>query len=338
MADRLKTFGIVSLLAVVVWLFAEAESLGEAEVSARIEFPPASASRFLITSEPRSPSVRLSLRGGKAALQRAASALESPVRLEPGRGGIPEVPGTHTVDLLEALRASAPLADARVTLEWVRPNTITVVLAPLETRPLEIQADLPGIQIEGPVEMTPRVAEVRAPVGVFEEFGRAFVNATLAGEAQSLPPGRHTVTARLELPPALQGRPGVSLRTERAELSFTVVSTLVTETLPAVPVQVLLAPTEASEWRVSISPQDQILSVEMTGPRQIMSGLASTEGKMSIVGVLALSDIDLQSGLTSKAVGFVLLREGVPQRLPREVTIRADRSEVRFTAERIAAP
>ena len=69
-----------------------------------------------------------------------------------------------------------------------------------------------------------------------------------------------------------------------------------------------------------------------------MSDLKSATVSASIVAVLALSDIDLQSGVTSKPVSFALLRDGVLQTLPREVTVRADRSEVRFTVERISHP
>jgi hypothetical protein len=332
----MKTIVVVSLLAIVVWLFAEAESLGDAEVSARIEFPPASSSAFLISSEPRSPSVRIGMRGAKSALQRASSILETPIRLEPGRGGVPDADGTYTIDLTEALRASPAIADTRVTLEWVRPPTITVKLEDLETRPYDIQATLPGVQTEGAIEIVPRVAQVRAPVAVHTEFAEtAFVQARPPQDQAALPPGVHTITIPLSLPPALQQRPGVTLLTDRAELRFTVVSTLVTETLSAVPVQTLLAPTEANEWRITIAPQDQILSIEMTGPRQIMSDLKSATVSASIVAVLALSDIDLQSGRTSKPVAFAMLRDGVLQNLPREVTVRADRSEVRFTVERM---
>ena len=339
MAERIKTFLIVSALAVVVWLFAEAESLGDAEVSARIEFPPVNSTSLLIRSEPRNPTVRLGLRGGKAALQRATSVLEAPIRLEPGRG-IPDTDGRHVIDLADALRRSLALAETRVTIEFVRPPTLEVTIESLETVTLDILPDLPDVQTEGPIAMTPAKAEVRVPRPLAETLEEGTIVRARPAPDQAaglLAPGPHSVVVPVQLPPALQGQLGVTLMTERTRLEFTVVSTLMTETFPSVPVQALLAPTEANEWSIDVEPQDQILSVDLTAPRAVMSELKSGS-RVSLVAVLTLSDIDLQSGVTSKPVSFVLLRDGVLQPLPRDVAIRADRAEVRFKAVRIAPP
>lgn len=338
MAERIKTVAIVTILAIVVWLFAEAESLGEAEVSARIEFPSPGSTGLLIRTEARNPTVRIGLRGGKAALQRASSVFEAPIRLEPGRG-IPDSDGRHAVDLADALRRSQTLADMRVTIEFVRPPTLEVTIEALETVALDIVPELPDVQTEGPIATTPAKAEVRAPRSVAEALDATFALARPSPDqlAGLLTPGPHNLVVPVHLPPGLQGQPGVTLLTERTRLEFTVVSTLVTEPFPSVPVQVLVAPTEANEWIIDVEAQDQILSVDLTAPRAIMSEIRSG-ARVSLVGVLTLSDIELQSGVTSKPVSFVLLRDGAVQPLPREVTVRADRSEVRFKASRMAAP
>lgn len=339
MAERIKTFLIVTSLAIVVWLFAEAESLGESEVSARIEFPPANSTSLLIRSEPRNPTVRIGLRGGKAALQRAASVLEAPIRLEPGRG-LPDTDGRHIIDLTDALRHTQAFAETRVTIEFVRPPTLEVTIESLETISLDIQPDLPELQTDGPIVITPPKAQVRLPHSLADQIDKETTAKARPASDQItglLAPGPHTILVPVQLPVGLQGQPGVTLLTERTRLEFTVVSTLVTETFPSVPVQVLVAPTEANEWSIDVSDKDQILSVDVTGPRAVMSELKSGSG-VNLVAVLTLSDIDLQSGVTSKPVSFMLLRDGALQPLPRDVTIRADRTEVSFKAVRNTPP
>ena len=340
MADRIRTILIVSILAVVVWLFAEAESLGEDEVSARIEFPPPAATSLLVRSDPPNPTVKVGLRGGKAALQRARSVLEAPIRLEPGRG-VPDTDAARVIDLADALRRNQALAETRVTIEYVRPPTLEVTVETLQTRAIEVRPDLPDLQTEALPVVTPPTVEVRLPRSLAERLDETIVaRARPVSEQNGAPlaPGAHSITAPVQLPSTLHGQPGVSLLTDRVRVEFTVVSTLVTETLPAVPVQILLAPTEANEWFVTMDAEDQILSVELTGPRAIMSELKSDSVNASIVAILYLSDIDLQSGVTAKSVSFALLRDGILHGLPRDVAVRAERSEVRFRSERVVVP
>lgn len=336
--DGIKSVLVVTALALFVWLVAESETLGEAEIQPRVEVVTPPESGLIVRTAIREPRIKVGLRGGKAALQRARSVLESPVRLEPGRD-FPESDGRHTIDLLEALRRYEPLSGTRVTVDWVSPPRVDLEVESLDIVSLPIVTDLPDVQVEGTVIVEPAAAEVRAPRSVIDTLTQddaAIAAPTPEQAEQTTIPGPHSISAPVRLPASLTGTPGVTLLTDRTRLEFTVVSTRITETIPAVPVQVLLAPTEASEWRVVVQDQDQILSVDLTGPRAVMAELKSVS--FSIVAVLSLSDLDLQSGMTSKGVGFAVLRDGVLTSLPREVTVRAQRSEVRFTTERVAEP
>ena len=339
MRERVVTFVIVSLLSVVVWLFAEAESLGEEQMAARVEFRAAEQARddLLVRPVAFDGRVTVDVTGSKAALSRVRAILDEPIVVSPGRLGVPDSGGRHTVRLADVFGAHPALVGANVGVEWVRPPTVDIEITELVEIELPVRAELAGIQVEGAVTADPGVARVRLPRTLAEslpEDAAAFAVLTETQVDVAFDPGPQTLSVPIVLDDDLRGERGVTLLDERAVVAFTVRSALVTQTFTAVPVQVLLPPIEMEDWRIDIDEADQILSLTVTGPRASLRAL-SAEGARP-VAILSLSDVELASGLTSKRVSLGVIRSGTIVGAPDGLRTDPESPVVRFAVTRRA--
>lgn len=339
MLERIRTFAVISLIAVVAWLFAEAESLGEATLWARVDIV-APADRLLVQARDGwDRRVLVELRGAKGELNQAKAALEQGIPMEPGvTAGVPAVDGEHTVRLAEVLGSYEGLVATGVTVESTSPINVRLRVIELTTVSLPIAVVIPGIAVEGEVTVTPARAEVRLPRSVADELGDdVMVQATLMPDVVAMLPrsGSASAQAALSLPESLRSVAEVRLLTQRAGLSFSVRTALTTATLP-VPVQVLLPSSEQAKWLVELEEPSQILNVSVRGPVEVVERLRSPEE--GLVGVLALSSDELAGGIVSKTVGFAIVRGGVPGAVPETLTIEAEERTVRFRVTRLGTP
>lgn len=338
MRERLTTFVVVTLVSLTLWLYAEAESLGRETAPGRIEFI---STRNDLTIRP-APNfdgrVTIELSGSKAALTRAMAVLEGPLRLEPGKCGLPDTAGSTQINLQSALQQYDALQRSGVAIVAVRPPTATIDIGELVEVQARIVPKLPSVEVGGEVTVEPAQAMLRVPKALAAQTTSPFevIAAPTPDQVSRLPEsGPVTLPVTLSLPDALRQERGAELITNRAKLTFSIRSTLVPATLP-VPVQVLLPSIEQNLWSISIDPDDAILNVEVAGPADIINRLKSpAEG---LVALLALSSDDLARGITTKPVGFAVLRQGVPTPLPESVVVRTPSTAVRFEATKRVAP
>ena len=339
MISRIRTGLILLMLAFVIWLFAESESLGDAEQAVRVEFGVGSEDRdrLLVRTPDFDGRLQVSFRGAQASIQRARAAMESILRLEPGMPGIPDTDGRHTLRLIDVLREQPFMRTTGVTIELVQPQQITIEVEELVQRDFPIVPLLPGIEVEGEVSITPATAQVRLPRSAAAAISQetAVIARVTPAAGRTLPPGPHTMgNIALALPDELANARGVTLLTRRATLEFTVRSTLQTETFSSVPVQVLLPPIEMSDWRVILDESDQFVRVEISGPSELIERLRS--GQLRLLAAFSLSDVELASGVTSKPLRIMVLADGVPAPLPEGLTVTSPVGTARFVVQRIA--
>lgn len=338
MISRIRTATVLLILALVIWLFAESESLGDAEQTVRVEFGVSAEDRerLLVRTADFDGRLQVSFRGAQSSIQRARAALESNLRLEPGMPGIPDSDGRHTLRLIDVLREQPFMRATGVTIELVQPQQIIIEVEELIQRSFPIAPLLPGMEVEGEVSITPATAQVRLPRSVADAVPQetaVIARVTPAG-GRSLPPGPHTMNIRLALPDELANTRGVTLLTRSATLEFTVRSTLQTESFSSVPVQVLLPPIEMSDWRVILDEADQFVRVDISGPSELIERLRS--GQLRLLAAFSLSDVELAGGVTSKPLRIMVLADGVPAPLPEGLTVISPARSARFTVQRIA--
>lgn len=312
MAERLRTFVLVTLLAVVFWLFAEAESLGQYSGLTRIRFVAGdSAERLVRSAEGFDGSVTIDMTGTKAAVARASQVLSGGISLEPGMTGLPTAEGRHSINLLQALQAYPSLREIGAQITSVRPQVVDVIVTELTTQQIPIDAALPSVEVVGGVKVTPERATIRLPKAAWE-LGRETLRITarlseaqLRGMPQS---GAVRVDARLEPPESIVALPGFSMAESSATIDFIIRTRAVTERLTSVPVQIVIPPFEVGRWRVEIDEGDRFLEVQATGNADRVERLRKKED--AVIAVVSLSSDDLAAMVQSRPITLMVLRQG----------------------------
>src|SRR5689334_2464329 len=129
---NLKSFGLIALITVLVWLLAESESLRVDKVPVRISFRTDADSGRTIRVDPGQDflgSVSVRLEGPTAKVDSLAAALRKEVRLEPGTDGFPAPSDTVassrvTVQLQAAIAALPIVRDSGVVIAEADPPTV----------------------------------------------------------------------------------------------------------------------------------------------------------------------------------------------------------------------
>jgi hypothetical protein len=311
-AERLRTFLLVTLLAVVFWLFAEAESLGQYTGLTRIRFITGdSAERLVRPADGFDGSVTIDMTGTKAAVARASQALAGGIALEPGMTGLPTTEGRHSINLLQALQAHPTLREVGAQITSVRPQVVDVIVTELTTQQVPIDAALPGVEVVGGVKVTPERATVRLPKAAWELSRDTLRITARLSEAQvrGVPSsGAVRLDARLEPPESIVALPGFTMVESSAMLDFIVRSRAITERLTSVPVQVVLPPIEVGRWRVEIDEPDRFLEVQASGSTDRVERLRKKED--AVIAVVSLSSDDLAAMVQSRPVTLMVLRQG----------------------------
>lgn len=335
MIDRLRSFLIVSLITAVVWLFAEAESLNDVEIRTPVALIASNPMVQIITDEGWEGRLRVTLRGSNAGISQAREYLEQGVALPLPFAAGPDEAETP-VDLLETMQRLPELQRFGVTITAVVPMRVTVRVREMVTTEIPIRASLPGVELDGSASVTPASLNIRIPRSLRESLAAAnqwppAILATLPEETLAALPRGALVEREAELiiPDALAAGSGAVVPTNAsATINFSIRARSESIELRA-PVQVLLPPIESGEWDVQLAGGDVLLDLAVTGPPELIARLRDRTDR--IVAVLALSSDDLATGVTSKAVGFAVLRDGAFAPLPDALSIEAPRRNVAFT-------
>jgi len=341
MLDKLVTYALITLVAALVWLFAEAESLGEASLSeVSVRLTSASKDRLVTTPPEWRGRVSVDLRGSRQAIEEARISLVKGIRLTPGMTGVPD--GSGTVDLLSAISSVPEIVDSGVEVISVTPIRTEITVRDLVTVEAPIRAELPGVRVAGSIDVTPTRARLRLPEDLHEALAGAIEIACVPEpEAiEALPEsGPASLSGRLVMPPELRRAPGVEILEPQppvARLEFAVFSTITTADIDIVPVQVSMPSIEVNEWRVVLSSENAAISASITGPRSIIEEITDDSTGRRLVGILYLRSDELNIGITSKAISFGLIGpDGSLGPLPPSLSVEPSTETVRFTIERL---
>ncbi|MEQ9616884.1 MAG: hypothetical protein RLN60_02495 [Phycisphaerales bacterium] len=339
MLNKIVTVVSITLLACLIWLFAEAESLGESTIpEVNVSIGSNSADRIVTRSSDWRNRVSVEIRGSRGAIEEARVILGEGVTLTPGMTGVPD--GGGTVDLLTAVRNLNDLRATGVEVITVTPIRTEITVTELVNVSAPVRAQLQGVSVTGPVEIDPANITVRLPAALRQQLGEDLAVLCVPEEnaLNALPDnGAATVNGRITLPPSLRGVEGVAIVGQQtATMRFSVVSTQMTLQLDIVPVQVTVPSIEFNEWRVRLSADNASISASITGPRQIVSGIADENSGTRLVGLLYLRSDELNLGISSKALRFGLVaQDGTLSPIPASVTVVPSTETVRFTIERV---
>lgn len=332
MMEHFKTILLVTLIAALVWVFAESESLTSRKVKAEILFEVEPDSARIIDLPDNATGrerVDVVIEGSTGAVSEAEAMLGRLVRLRPGMEGVSAEPGERVVNLRTAIANWPDLRELGVTVVRVDPESVRVKVDQIVDREIKVVVEAPDVLLDGAPEMRPSTAKLVMP-----QSAAAMLTAESVARARVSPeslarlvPGRRETVANVPLsPPAeIAGIRGVRIEPARAEVQLTIRSKDSAIVLPSVPVQVKLAGSEAGRWEITIPEDDKFLTdVEVRGPSEMIDRIKA--GELTVTAFVSLSFEDLERGITSKDAVF--------SELPTPLTFKAGNTKVRLTIKR----
>jgi hypothetical protein len=320
--SKLWAAALAAMVALVVWFFAEGESVSSRTVVVSVSFPLEPVGDLLVRPDAGFKGVvRVTLEGTTRTIDLAAAAVGGEIQLKPGSPGVPDAPGQQSVDLREALGSLPKLKGLGSTLAQVEPKAVVVNVVKLATKEVPVTVEL-GAEIPLDVEPTcsPAVVTVRVPadkVGALSNqtpavavVGGAELRRILArGNAVFANGGMQIVQGLVRAPDASMGIEPILISPEQVTVTLRLKRTVATLKMPTVPVWVCLPSTEDSgKWIVEV--QDKVVTdVTLTGPAEELERIRS--GEIAVRAVVELSGEDLAKAATSKAATFPGLPPGV---------------------------
>jgi len=331
MWNRVRTPLLVTVVALLIWVFAEAESLRSVAINAQVRFESSVGSEWVVDvvdDESGVVSAELLAEGTAASLAVVERLLRAPLVVSPGMEGVPQRIGEHLIDLRGVLMAHADIREVKgFSIKQAAPERARVRVDQLITRDVAVQLGaLPG-EVDGPPDLLTSTVRVRLPAGEASKLTDASVVLARIDEAtwNGLTPGRkETLTGvRLELPTEVAGSAHAILSPRSAEVTLTVRSRTSSAKIASVPVHVRLAPGEIGKWDIEIPEQDRFLTeVTVTGPSDQVKQVQGAV--IPLIAWVPLSFEELERGITSKEAVFSEL----PSTLRFEVANRTVRLKI----------
>lgn len=310
MWSRFRTILLVTLVAALVWMFAEADTLREQRATVAVALRvPSGVPQVLEAMTERGPerdvTAEVVLEGPAAQLERVMPLLREAVVVSPGMEGVPGTPGTFDIELAQVLRAVPVLADAGVGVKRVEPATVKVRVDELVEVELPVRVEGDGDFSVAPVVNPPKV-KVFAPKGEAANLSSASTaGVTIETQALSrLVPGRTETLSglRIELPSEIAGSKRARVEPARADVVVTVRSRTAEIIVQRVPVHVRVAPGELSAWTIDIPEQERFLiDVKVTGAPDVLAQIANKT--LPLVATVALSYDELERAVQTPGGG-----------------------------------
>jgi len=332
MGDRLRIVIVTTVIAVLIWAFAEGQSVRSQSAEVQVRLDEGGPTRYLrVLDDAWGGTLRARFEGSNAAVDGLIERLRDPVRLTAGVD-LPGTPGEHIVDLRVALRQSEAFRGVGVTIAELEPATIRVLVGALVVRELAVRVELPEGQADGVPEVNPATVRVELPAAVAEGLPSelAAIARISPDRLRGLEPGRRHVLGNvpLELPAEVSGVSPVRLEPTGVGVAFTLRSRTTSIELPTVPVHIKMAAVAFNDWLVV--PQDPFLrDVIVTGPVEEIERIQS--GQTRITGTLELSVDDLERAAREGGEAVFTARFAT---LPTPLRFEVDDATVRVRVER----
>jgi len=331
---KLRTIILVTFVTVLIWAFAEGQSVQTKRTVAEIEFPAIASGTYalrVLDDQGWRGRVELLLEGSTTSLERLESELRRAISLAPGMEGVPRESGEHAIDLREALRNHAEFRTHGVTVVSAEPASVRVVVDELTTIDATVAVEPPPGEIEGTPEARPGQVRVRLPTRVASRLvGRAAVVAAIRSEDLARFDAGRQVTVRgvrLAAGPELAGVQPLEFDPPQVDVQLVVRSKTETITIDSVPVDIRIAPTELARWEIDVPEEERFLrDVQVTGPSELIERIRRGEPGTEVRAYIRLPYEQLEQGVSSFQVEFTSF--------PSPLTIDVEDREVRLTARR----
>lgn len=308
----IKTWSIVIPVTLLIWVFAEAESLRTLNVATSFAIRPPVDQRQVVDAidDAGQPIAdggaarrrTVSIEGPAAAIQWAETVLREGVVLTPGMGEqFGSSRGSRELDLAAVLRSYPPLQGLGVTIKSVDPPRVRVVVDDVVERKVGVVVELPDGQTDGPPVVSPPEVVMRIPseaAAKLPEGAQAVARIDRSTWDRLVPGRRESVPVSVQLPKSLEGVRNVTITPARVTIDLTVRSRTDSVTIPTVPVHIRAPAAELERWDVKIKGRALLNDVKITGPADVIQRIR--DGGVTVVAYVPLTYEDLERQITSK--------------------------------------
>lgn len=296
-----RTILVTSAIAMLIWVWAEGESVSRLTVACRVEFEDEAAGDLVYRAADAdwSGAVTFQVEGSPAGIAQARELRGQTLRLSAGLVGMPVEPGPNRVARLrEAIAALPELVRMDVVVVQCEPSEVPVRVMRMVTRDLPVRVELGRtLLLDGDPTPTPTTVSIRLPDSVPVPENAQIIAAVTADELDRVRgdgaagAGARTALATIRTPTWLAGVEPVQILPDTVSVSFRVRKEVDTFRIAAVPVWFALPPTEDSgQWVVEVL--DKFVNdVSLTGPADQISRIRS--GEVTLKGLVELASDDL---------------------------------------------
>ncbi|MBX3403316.1 MAG: hypothetical protein KF699_07895 [Phycisphaeraceae bacterium] len=302
-----KTVALTTLMAALIWVWAEGESVSRVSIACRVELQADPFGDLVYRSDDPEwrGNITFQVEGSAAGIAAARELRGQTLRLTAGLAGMPVEPGPNRVARLrEAIAAIPELSRLGVVVVSCEPSEVPVRVMRMITRDLPVRVELGRtLLLDGEPAASPATIVVRMPDSVLVPEGAqavAFVSPEeldrVRGDGAAAA-GARAAVASIRMPPWLAGIEPVQIAPESVVVSFRVRKETDTFRIAAVPVWFGLPPTEdVAQWTVEVL--DKFVNdVTLTGPADQVGRVRS--GEITLKALVELASDDLQRAVRS---------------------------------------
>jgi len=337
MWNTFKTVLLVTVVTVLIWVFAESETLQPKEITTELVLrasPTANRAvalfgtsvageNGLVSATDRT--ITIVLEGSAAAIDRVNASIErEPLAITPDLPAFTDRSGEFEAPMRELLRSHPRIVGSGVTIQRVEPEFLRVVIDELVTRRMRVEPVLDEGQFDGLPEVRPAEVDVvlnKAAADSYAADVKAVASIDAATSTRVQPGRKETLNAvriRIPQPPI---RPiFLQVRPQTVDVTFGVRARSREIRIANVPVAIRISPAEFNRWIIDIPEQDRFLAdVTISGPAELVRQLE--ERTTPIVAEVLLSFEELERAITQKDAVF----PDIPPGLRIDVTNRVVR-------------
>lgn len=335
MWQKMQTYIFVTIITVLIWLYAEGSTLQKRPLHREIEFVAPTGLELLIDPARPQQTVKLVVRGPIGQLDELERSLgERRIEIEVTVGSDSDDP-QEKVDM--HARLSAYLADVApgVTLIDVTPTELSIRVERYVTRKLPIVLDVEGdVQVEQR-EIDPVEAEVRMPASLLAKLGedakvRALLTKAVLGKSEM---GRER-NAPVRLEPPLAQESGVTVVPRTANVTFKITQTIDSHTLTTIILKITKPLLAEGRYVVDVLDGEEgsspVREIEIEGPTEIIEKIKT--GQENVEAELDLTLDELVKATEKEK------RKVVTFRSPPGVTVLTSPPSIRYKVTRATEP
>jgi len=316
MIEKIQTGVVVTLLTVLIWLFAEAQNPAQpfdGEVTIQLLPPAGSNLRVRLQSPNR---VRLQVAGPTATIKTLEKDLQrGPITMRLGEYGLPTVPGEYNRPMIDFLGQNPLLKNHRLRIQQLDPNVIRFSVVEMLDRTINIKpGDLGNIETEGPIEIMPPTLKLSVPSSLLQGMDESSLHAVATPRIntdQTFQAGKRYSFDAVVSVPGIADLSAIKLDTEHVRMSFTVRAIQAPLTVRNVPIQIVLLPVDQNRYDITLA-ESLIPELEIVGPSDLIERIKRHE--LIITGQAVFSSDELTRQISEKTVSFDHLPDGLQVR------------------------